>query len=312
MASIAPRRLIDVLLSPPSPQAKSGQIALTGLRLLAGLLWLENVVWKVPPDFGERTNRGLYFWTTRAVEFPVWKPYSWLVEHLVLPNFTLFGWSVFVVESALVVLLLTGTAVRLAALLGVAQSIAIGLSVAEAPNEWPWAYAMMIGIHAVLVFAPSAQYAAVDALRSGSATTARRLLGGWGIALGLIALVALWVHLRYDRRANVGILDLEFSLGDYNLWGTLLLIGVAVALLAAAMFGSRLAALLAAGAAAAGAFSIYVQVGRTEVWLGGTPSTAAVFACAAVVGLAAAIRFGQDRASPADSANLRTGATDES
>ena len=99
MASIAPRRVLDALLSPPSPQAKSGQIALTGLRLLAGLMWVENVVWKVPPDFGQRTRGGLCFSTTRAVEFPVWKPYSWLVEHLVLPNFTLFGWGVFVVES---------------------------------------------------------------------------------------------------------------------------------------------------------------------------------------------------------------------
>ena len=291
MASIAPLRVLDALLSPPSPQAKSGQIALTGLRLLAGLMWVENVVWKVPPDFGQRTRGGLYFWTTRAVEFPVWKPYSWLVEHLVLPNFTLFGWGVFVVESALAVLLLTGTAVRLAALLGVAQSIAIGLSVAEAPNEWPWAYAMMIGIHAVLVFAPSAQYAAVDALRNGDTASARRLLGGWAVALGLIALVALWVYLRYDRRANVGILDLEFTLGDYSLWGALLLIGVALALLAAAIFGSRLAALAAAVCAAAGAVSIYLQVGRTEVWLGGTPSTAAVFACAAVVGLAAGLKL---------------------
>jgi hypothetical protein len=291
MAVMTPRRVVDLFLSPPSPQAKGGQIALTGLRLLAGLMWLENVVWKVPPDFGERRGGGLYFWTTRAVEFPVWKPFSWLVEHLVLPNFTLFGWGVFVVESALVVLLLTGTLVRLAALLGVAQSIAIGLSVAEAPNEWPWAYAMMIGIHAVLVFAPSAQYAAVDALRHGGVASARRLLGGWGVALGLIALVAVWVYLRYDRRANVGILDLEFSLGDYNLRGALLLIGVAMALLAAAMFGSRLAALVAALAGAAGAVSIYVQVGRAEVWLGGTPSTAAVFVCAAVVGLAAGLKL---------------------
>jgi hypothetical protein len=287
------RRLIDKLLSPASPQAKSGQIALTGLRLLAGLMWLENVVWKVPPDFGERTGRGLYFWTTRAVEFPVFKPFSWIVEHLVLPNFTLFGWGVFVVESALAVLLLTGTAVRLAALLGIAQSVAIALSVAEAPNEWPWAYAMMIGIHTVLLFAPSAQYAAVDALRDGNRASARRLLGGWGIVLGLIALVALWIYVRYDRPANVGILDLEFSLGDYNLWGALLLIGIAVALLAAALFGSRVVALFAAVIAAAGAISIFVQMGRTDVWLGGTPSTAAVFVCAAVVGLAAGLRIGR-------------------
>jgi hypothetical protein len=75
--------------------------------------------------------------------------------------------------------------VRLAALLGVGQSLAIGLSVAEAPNEWPWAYAMMIGIHLVLLLTPSAQYAAVDAVRGAAADerarVARRLLmgGGW-------------------------------------------------------------------------------------------------------------------------------------
>ena len=147
------RQWADVSLSPPSASARSGQVALTCLRLLVGLMWLENVVWKVPPDFGERGRTGLYFWTHLSVEFQVFKPFSRVIEHVVLPNFTAFGWAVLMVESALAVLLLTGTAVRLAALLGIAQSIAIGLSVAEAPNEWPWAYAMMIGIHAVLLFA---------------------------------------------------------------------------------------------------------------------------------------------------------------
>jgi hypothetical protein len=145
-------------------------------------------------------------------------------------NFTVFGWLVFVVETLLAVLLLTGTAVRLAALIGIGQSLAIGLSVAEAPNEWPWAYAMMAGIHLVLLLAPSAQYAAVDAVRAAARTgnappIARRLLGGWGVVLAVLAVLA--------------------------------------------------------------ALSIYVQIGRTEVWLGGTPTTAAVFVCAVVVAVGA-------------------------
>src|SRR5439155_13042677 len=106
------------------------------------------------------------------------------------------------------------------------------------------------------------------------------LLVGWAITLALIALVAVWVYLRYDRRANVGILDLEFTLGDYNLWGALLLIAVAAALLTAAILGSRLAALVGAAVAAGGAITIYVQFGWRDVWLGGTSTTAAVFACA--------------------------------
>jgi hypothetical protein len=292
VAAVGARRLVDLPFTPASPQVKSGQIALAGLRLLVGLIWLRNVVWKVPPDFGEQRRTGLYFWTHLAIDHPVWKPFSWLVEHVVLPNFTLFGWGVLVVESALAVLLLTGTAVRLAALLGIAQSIAIGLSVAEAPPEWPWAYAMMIGIHAVLLFAPSARYAAVDAVLSRTAS-ARRLLMGWGIALGLIGLVAVWNHLRTHRAATVGVVDLEFSLGEYNLRGALLLVGVAVAFLAGAALGWRVIAWAAAAVAAVAAASIYIQFGRTGVWLGGTPTTAAVFLCAAVVGLATGFRIGR-------------------
>jgi hypothetical protein len=311
MPTTTPGRLIGALLSPPAPDTKSGQITLTCLRILVGLIWLRNVLWKVPPDFGENRRTGLYFWSNLAIEHPVFPPYSWLVEHLVLPNFTLFGWGVLVVESLLAILLLTGTAVRLAALLGVAQSIAIGLSVAAAPNEWPWAYAMMIGIHAVLVFAPSAQFAAVDALRFGTANSARRLLGGWGIVLAVIGLIAVWNRLR-DKPAVVGVPGLEFSVGEYNWAGALVLLGIAVAMLIGAMLTLRVIALAATGVAAIAAATIYVQFGRGEVWLGGTVSAAAVFACAAVVSLATAMRFGQGAAVPADSDRQHSGATEGS
>lgn len=87
------RRGTELLLSPQSPPATGGLIVLTGLRLLAGLIWLYNVVWKVPPDFGERGRRDLYHFTHLAVEHPVFTPFSWVIEHAVLPYFTAFGWE---------------------------------------------------------------------------------------------------------------------------------------------------------------------------------------------------------------------------
>ncbi len=72
------RRGTELLLSPQSPPATGGLIVLTGLRLLAGLIWLYNVVWKVPPDFGERGRRDLYHFTHLAVEHPVFTPFSWV------------------------------------------------------------------------------------------------------------------------------------------------------------------------------------------------------------------------------------------
>ncbi|MGH3576662.1 MAG: Rv1678 family membrane protein, partial [Mycobacterium sp.] len=265
-----PNRAPEPAVSPtPSPARLSG-LALAGLRILVGLMWLYNVVWKPPPDFGENSRGGLYRFTHFAVEHPVFPPYSWLVEHVVLPNFTTFGWLVFVVETVLAVLLLTGTAVRLAALIGVGQSLAIGLSVAEAPNEWPWAYAMMIGIHLVLLLTPCARYAAVDAVRGASragngAPVARRLLGGWGVILALVGVIAGVRSLGHDFLAasgqRVGYQDLEFSLGDYNLLAALVLLVVAALMLAAAVLQAGMLALGAAVIAAAAALSIYVQLG---------------------------------------------------
>jgi hypothetical protein len=308
MTAFSTSKLRGLAFSAAPPPPRVSGIALAGLRILAGLIWLANVIWKLPPDFGEKRRDGLYFWTHLAVDHPVLPPYSWLVEHFVLPNFTAFGWMVFVVESLLAVLLLTGTAVRLAALIGVGQSLAIGLSVAEAPNEWPWAYAMMIGIHLVLLLTPSAQYAAVDAVRAAAADekarVSKRLLAGWALVLGVMGIIAGVRSIGDDFLAPVGRLvgyqRLELFLGNYNLLGALLLIGIAVLMLAAAITRIRVLGLSAAAIAIVAALTIYVQLGRTEVWLGGNPTSAAVFVCAAVVG------FGTVRSLTVTPAGART------
>ncbi len=296
MTTAGRSKAVDLMLSPAPPPVRASGIGLAVLRILAGLLWLAQVWWKLPPDFGENRRTGLWFWTHLAVDHPVFPPYSWVVEHLVLPNFTPFGWLVLAVETLLPVLLLTGTAVRLAALIGIGQSLAIGLSVGEAPNEWPWAYAMMIGIHLVLALTPSAQYAAVDAVRAAAAVgnaapVARRLLGGWGVVLAVIAIIAgaksLGDEFLAPRGQGVGYPPLELFLGDYNLLAALVLLVVAALMLAAAVLRVRVLALPAAILAAIAALSIYIQLGRTEIWLGGNPSTAAIFVCAVVIAVGA-------------------------
>ena len=208
--SSSPKAAVSWLLRPAvDPITRGGAVALAGLRILVGALWLYNVVWKRPPDFGKAADRGLYRFTMDAVDHPVFPPYSWLVEHLVLPHFTPFGYGVLAAETALAVLLLTGTLVRLAALLGVAQSLAIGLSVAQTPGEWPWSYWMLIGIHVVLLLTAAGSVAAVDAVRGASvagrgADTARRLVGGWGAVLALTALWALALSAGKDLLASRG------------------------------------------------------------------------------------------------------------
>ncbi|WP_228000421.1 Rv1678 family membrane protein [Nocardia australiensis] len=286
------RRAFDLVTSTAAPPPEVGAAAVSGLRIVAGLLWLYNVVWKQPPDFGRSGNSGLYHFTVLGTEHPVFGPYTWLVNHVVLPNFTAFGWTVLVVETVLAVLLLTGTAVRIAALIGVGQSLAIGLSVAEAPGEWPWSYIMLVGIHLVLLLTASGRYAAVDAVRAAASrpaggSIAVRLLLGWAVALALVGIIGGTACIvngdSAARGALVGIAGLEISLGNYNVRGALTLIVVATLMLVGAL--RRMPALTLAGAAiaTAAAISIYLQLTRAEVWLGGTNTSAAVFLCAAVV-----------------------------
>ena len=128
----------------------------TVLRWTAALLWLANVNWKVPPDFGRSGDRcvALCRYVEAGVEFPVAPGSAWFFDNVASPNLALFGWVTLVVESVLVVLLVSGRFVRSAAVLGMAMSAGIGVAVANAEHEWYWSYVLMIALHlAILVTA---------------------------------------------------------------------------------------------------------------------------------------------------------------
>ncbi len=148
------------------------------LRIIVALLWIDNLSWKVPPDFGSQDRSGLYYFTSLAVEHPVLVPYSALVENVILPNFALFGWGVFLAEIGLAVGLLLGIATRLWAVVAIAQSIAIFLSVGASPEEWKWSYFLMMAAHlAVLGFAAGRVWGLDAVLRRRVSRSSPSLLG---------------------------------------------------------------------------------------------------------------------------------------
>ncbi len=136
-----------------------------GLRLTAGLLWLSNVGWKVPPEFGRSENgcSGLCQFVDEGAENGVIAPWSWLMDNVVAPNLSLFGYLTLLTEFTLAVLLISGTLTRLAALVGVGQSLAIGLSVANAAGEWYWSYLLMIALHVAIFALAAGRVYGVDA-----------------------------------------------------------------------------------------------------------------------------------------------------
>lgn len=285
-------RVVAWLLAPQVEEGpRSHAIAAVGLRLLAGLLWLYNVSWKRAPDFGQDNDTGLFHFTSLAVSNPVFPPYSWVVENLVLPNFTPFGWVVLAAETALAVLLLSGAFVRLAATLGVAQSAAIGLSVALAPNEWPWAYAMMVGIHLVLLFSAAGRYLSVDAVRAGI-DDGRRLAVTWGAVgvVGGIVAVALSLGDPLDPAGpSLRAGDLPVGIGSYNVLGGVLLVIVGALLVAWARSSKPGMAIAAAVVAALAGLSLYTQLGFSDPILGGSATSAALYLTLATVAGALAL-----------------------
>lgn len=190
------------------------------LRWVAALLWLGNVSWKRPPDFG-RTAKGcaaLCKYTKAGIDHPVVPGAPWLFEHIISPHLWAFGWLTILIEGALVVLLVSGRYRRTAAVIGIIQSFAIMSAVANAPGEWYWSYLLMIALHlALLITAPSAH------MPSASTTAV--------VTIGFGALMAL-VHSGEGPTGTAftlfsGRSDLPDDLGR-NLFGGSVLLGVII------------------------------------------------------------------------------------
>lgn len=153
--------------TPPREELDSGRgprIAMAVVRIALGLLWIQAAGWKSPPDFGRENGRGLFRFTGYAVEYPVFPPFSWVIENLVLPNFVVFGYLTLLLEASIGAFLLVGLATRFWAALGIVQTAAITLSVLNAPNEWPWALYLMFAAHVVVLAAAAGRTAGLDGL----------------------------------------------------------------------------------------------------------------------------------------------------
>lgn len=135
------------------------RITLAVVRVGVAFLWIENAGWKTPPTFSS-----LHSFTEYAVSRPVFPPFSWLVEHVVLPNFTFFAWFTLVVEASIGAFLLVGLATRLWALIGLVQVLAITFSALNAPHEWEWSYYLMILAHLALFATAAGRFYGLDGI----------------------------------------------------------------------------------------------------------------------------------------------------
>lgn len=138
-------------------------------RMSMGLLWLGSLRWKLPPDFDSGSETSLREWLELEVAHPFLGAYGSVVETVVLPNFTLFAWLVFLAELVVGVSLLLGAWTEIAAFIGLLLSVNLGIGLLEVPGEWPWSYAMMAMWHGTLLVSGAGLLWGIDGVRKDRA-----------------------------------------------------------------------------------------------------------------------------------------------
>ena len=277
-------------------EEKASGIAIGLVRMMVGVLWIANVHWKRPTDFGASTGSGLARWVNEGIKHPVFPPYSWFLEHVVRSNLTAFGWMTLIVEATLGALLVLGWQTRLVALAGAGMTIPIALSVLQAPNEWPWAYFLMFGAHILLAACAAGKHLGLDGLRMRglSGRTAWLPLGILGVAVGVAGVIAA-IDDPFTAKFGslVGLRTYELKLFWFNTLGALVAVAIGVLALAGWFLRRRELALAGAGVAALAAVQVLVQwhgTGPAETGgiLGGTGGTLCLWLILAIgLGLSA-------------------------
>jgi uncharacterized membrane protein YphA (DoxX/SURF4 family) len=214
--------------------------AIGTMRIVVGLLWLANIEWKRPSDFGLDNKNGLYKYVSSAVENPVFGPYKWFVENVVMKNYRTFGWITLITEMLLAALLIIGFKTRWISLVGVGLSVSIALSVLnyDKAYEWPWSYYLMVAAHLLLWACNAGTHLGVDGARLRGRDGAFR---NW-LALGVAALVTgamgFYVSRSSDFFAKQGNLvgwKYETKILWFNKFSALLTVGLGIVLIIGAL-----------------------------------------------------------------------------
>ena len=106
---------------------------LVAARLAVGATWAWGAVTKPPPEFGWLGGS-----LRSQVEHNIIPGYSWIVEHVMLPNITMIGWTAFIVEAYLAVVLILGIATRLNGLLAMLWGLNVAIGSVGVPLEPMW------------------------------------------------------------------------------------------------------------------------------------------------------------------------------
>ena len=126
-------------LSAPVTLSEESLFVLALVRLLAGLLWFQQLFWKLPPDFA-----GLHHYVVEEAHSTFFPGYAFIIEHVFLPNFLLLGALTWAAELVVALCLLFGLFSRFGGLLSTILALQLYIGLAYAPGEWYWTYGLLV------------------------------------------------------------------------------------------------------------------------------------------------------------------------
>jgi uncharacterized membrane protein YphA (DoxX/SURF4 family) len=138
-------------------QRTARHIGIWLLRLIAGSMWWQQSLWKIPPNYD-----GLIYWMKQMVDHASIPLQAQLVQDIVLPNMVLFGPLVYAVEVLIAVSLMLGLLTRIGAGLGALMALNLWFGLYSAPGEWPWTYGFLVIIQMLFVLDPPGRSLGAD------------------------------------------------------------------------------------------------------------------------------------------------------
>jgi len=118
----------------PVTLSERSLLLLALVRIFVGLLWFQQLFWKLPPDFA-----GLHRSIVEEGKYTFLLGYAFVIQHVFLPNFRLLG-----------------------AILATVLAIQLDIGLAYAPGEWYWTYGMLVLLGLALAALPAGRRLGVD------------------------------------------------------------------------------------------------------------------------------------------------------
>jgi uncharacterized membrane protein YphA (DoxX/SURF4 family) len=150
-------------------QRDPGHIGRWMFRLLVGVMWWQQSLWKMPPFYTDQPNEpfgttGLAYWMGLMGKHAAIPLQADIVNQIILPHFYLFAPMVYGLEVLTAVSLILGVFVRLFGYIGALQILNLWLGLYGAPGEWPWTYFFLLLLMLIFAIGRYGQSLGIDAI----------------------------------------------------------------------------------------------------------------------------------------------------